>query len=235
MKKILYILFCMVLSLPQLASAQGSDPVLAGMIATNTSKAKKQYEKQEAAIAALGAQHMYMQKMEKHMTEMEDSLAEYLSTFYDYIVYAAEGYGFYIEIESLINNMADLSNQILAAPTNGVAVALVDRRNLYTTLLKKATGIVKTIRTLCMKDPKTGKASKMTQKERIALLLTIRPQLQSFNKDLRRLVVYVKYTSLNDVWLSLTHQHRPYERNIGAISRESITHWKANAKKAKIR
>lgn len=231
MKKTLYILLFFILLVQQVASAQGSDPVLAGMIIDNRKKAEKQYKKEEAAIAALAAQHMYMQKYENHLTELHDSLNAYLSDLHDYVVYAAEGYGFYLEIEGLIKNMEKLSKEVLAAPSNGVAVALCDRRKLYQDLFLKSVGMIKTIKSAYLANK--GKTSKMTQEERIRMVLPVRLQLQAFNRDLRRLVIYIKYTSMTDVWFAMTHQSRPRNRDIGAISEDAIRHWRANAHKTK--
>ena len=228
MKRGIYIvIFSLLFSLG--VSAQGFDPVLLGLVRTYTSKAKKQYEFQIGEIGGVGSQHIWMSAEEQSLYDLHKELNDYLSTFKEYIIFAAEGYGFYIEIQNLLDNMTELSRQIQAAPANAVAVTLCDRRKLYPELLTKSLNIVNTIRQVCMKNKQGEQASKMTQEERLQLLYTIRPKLNAFNKDLRRLVVYVKYTSLGDAWRMMTHQ--PIERDKGAAAREALGAWRTNCRK----
>lgn len=227
MKRSIYIIICSIFfSLS--VSAQGFDPVLTGLICDYTSKAKKQYETQIGKISGIGGQHVYTVEQEKALYDLHKELNDYLSTFREYIVFAAEGYGFYLEIQRLLDNMTELSKQIQKAPTNAVAVTLCDRRKIYPELLTKSLSIVNTIKQVCMKNKQGEQASKMTQEERIQMLYSIRPKLYEFNKELRRLAIYVKYTSMSDAWRMMTHQ--PYERDKGAAAREALAAWRASSR-----
>ena len=67
---------------------------------------------------------------------------------------------------------------------------------------------------------------KMTEKERINVLLGIRPKLKIMNQKLIRLTRAIKYTSMGDVWNEITDR-QPTKADIHNISRSAFQRWKS--------
>ena len=228
MKRYIYVILLSLLPSLSVHAQWGTDPVLQGKVRLWTGKAKKQYENQIGRIGAIAGEHVLLEEEERQLYNLHKELNDYLSSFKEYVVYAAEGYGFYMEIQYLLDNMSSLSKQIEAAPANAVAVTLCERRKIYPELLKKSLKIFSTIKQVCFRKKDGTQSSKMTQEERLRLLYSVRPQLYAFNKDLRKLVIYVKYTSMADAWRMMTHKSVTCDK--GAIARESLAAWKQTSR-----
>ena len=175
--------------------AQSIDPTLAAMIALYTERTEKTLEAQEKVMLLESTGHVWIQEEVDGTYQLQKEFNEYLDTFRGILVFAAQIYGFYHEIDRMIGNMDALTQQIGKSPGNAVAVALSANRNkIYRDIILQSVEIVNDIRLVCLNG------SKMTEKERIGILFGIRPKLNLFNKKLVRLIKAVKYTSLGDVW-----------------------------------
>jgi streptomycin 6-kinase len=84
--------------------------------------------------------------------------------------------------------------------------------------------IVNDVRQVCLSD------NKMTEKERIAVILGIRPKLRLMNQKLRRLTRAIKYTSLADVWAEIDYNAREGADKL-SVSRQCMERWKRNGKR----
>lgn len=181
-----------------------NDPTLTFMITSYRKKASNALKAQEAAMLLMTTGHKWTKEEVESTYNLQKQYAEYLDSFRDILAYAAQIYGFYHEVGQLTENFGLLSYEIGESPTNALAVALTPKRNtLYRDLILTSADIVNDIRQICLSD------IKMTEKERIDILLGIRPKLKLINRKISRLAWAVRYTSLNDVWLELNNRARP--------------------------
>ena len=164
-----------------------NDPVLAGMIYMYTEKAEKELKNQEKVMLMQTTGHIWTKEEVKATTDLQREFNNYLNSFRSIISYAAQIYGFYHEIDRLIDNMGGFTKQLEAHPSNALAVALSTKRNkIYRELILNSVEIVNDIRHVCL----TG--NKMTEKERVEIVFDIRPKLKVMNKKLQT----VSYTHL---------------------------------------
>ena len=205
--------------------AQGQDPVLAGMIMAYTDKAKKELKQQEAMMLMETTGHIWIKDEVEGTTSLQKEFNSYLDQFHSIIAYAAQVYGFYHEIDKMTDNLGSFSDQLSAHPGNALAVALSSNRNkIYRDIIMNSLDIVNDVRQVCLSD------SKMTEKERIEVILGIRPKLRLMNQELRRLTIAVKYTSLADVWAEIDYNAREGADKL-SVSRQCMERWKRNGKR----
>lgn len=205
--------------------AQGQDPVLAGMILLYTDKAKKELKQQEAMMLLETTGHIWIKEEVEGTTNLQKEFNNYLDQFHSIIAYAAQIYGFYHEIDKMVENLASFSNQLSAHPSNALAVALSSNRNkIYREIIMNSVDIVNDVRQVCLSD------TKMTEKERIEIVFGIRPKLKLMNQKLRRLTRAVKYTSLADVWAEIDYNARE-GADKASITQQCMERWKRNGKR----
>lgn len=207
------------------AHAQGNDPVLAGMIALYTDKAKKELKQQEQMMLLESTGHIWITEEVNATTDLQREFNKYLDDFHGIITYAAQIYGFYHEIDRIIDNLGSFSHQLSEHPTNALAVALSSNRNkIYREIIMGSVDIVNDIRQVCLSD------TKMTEKERMEVVFGIRPKLKLMNGKLRHLIKAVKYTSLADVWAEIDYNARS-EADKASITRQCMERWKRNGRR----
>lgn len=203
------------------ATAQSLDPTLAAMVLLYTEKAENTLESQKKAMLLETTGHIWIEEEVDDTYKLHKEFNEYLDSFRGIIVYAAQIYGFYHEVENLAENLQGFSTQISNSPSNAVAVALSANRNkMYREIILQSVEIVNDVRTICLSD------IKMTEKERIEVVFGIRPKLKEMNKKLIRLTRAVKYTSMGDVWNEITDR-QPAKADIHNISRSAFQRWKS--------
>ena len=204
--------------------AQSIDPTLAAMIALYTEKAENTLKSQEEAMLLESTGHVWIKEEVDGTWQIQKEFNDYLDTFHGIIVYAAQIYGFYHEIDRMVDNMGKLAEQIGRSPGNAVAVALSANRNkVYRQVILQSVEIVNDIRMVCLSDVK------MTEKERTEIFFGVRPKLKEMNRTLQRLVRAVKYTSLADVWNEISG-NQPGKADIEDISKESFRRWRTIGK-----
>lgn len=207
-----------------LLHAQGNDPVLAGMILAYTDKAKKELKQQEQMMLLENTGHIWIKEEVEGTTDLQKEFNNYLDQFHSIISYAAQIYGFYYEIDRLIDQLSTYGNQLSHHTSNALAVALSSNRNkLYRELIMSSVDIVNDVRQVCLSD------IKMTEKERLEVLFGIRPKLKLMNKKLKRLIRAVKYTSLADVWAEIDYNARS-EVDKPTIVQQCKERWRRNGK-----
>ena len=220
----LYLIILLFTLLSGKITAQSMDPTLAAMVLLYTEKAEKTLEAQKNAMLLETTGHIWIEEEVDNTYKLHKEFNEYLDSFRGIIVYAAQIYGFYHEIEKLTENLQGLSTQITNSPSNAVAVALSTNRNkMYREIILQSVEIVNDVRTLCLSD------IKMTEKERIEVVFGIRPKLKVMNQKLIRLTRAVKYTSMNDVWNEITDR-QPAKADINNISKSAFQRWKSIGK-----
>ena len=230
MKKSLFVilLFCLPWLLPSPVHAQ-LDPTLTAMILEYTQKAKSQYNTQLETMAVETEGHVWLKQEVEATKNYQQQFDRYISTFRGIISYAAQVYGFYYEINHLTENMGRLSHQIGETPVNAVAVALHRNRNdIYVDIINRSVGIVNTIRQVCID-------TKMTEKQRIELVFSIRPQLQQMNRKLAMLTKLVRCTTMAQVWYEIEYQSLPHREGKAGIVEECLGAWRVNGRSVKPR
>ena len=230
MRNIIHIVLPLLLMLliPYKSSAQ-VDPTLAAMILAYTDKAKKQYDTQLGTMALETEGHVWLNGEIKAVKNYQKQFDEYLSSFRNIISYAAQAYGFYYEISHLCDNMGKLTSQISETPTNAIAVGLHNKRNdIYTSIISKSVGIVNTIRQVCIDK-------KMTEKQRVELVFSIRPQLKEMNVQLAMLTKLVRSTNMGLVWYEVEHGSLPHHEGKAGVVEDCLNVWRINAKNVKPR
>ena len=75
-----------------------------------------------------------------------------------------------------------------------------------------------------------GVTKPATEKERIEVILGIRPKLRLMNQKLRRLTIAVKYTSLADVWAEIDYNAREGADKM-SVTRKCMERWKRNGRR----
>ena len=216
--------FLLLLILSGSLCAQSIDPTLAAMIALYTEKAENTLKSQEEAMLLESTGHVWIKEEVDGTWQIQKEFNDYLDTFHGIIVYAAQIYGFYHEIDRMVDNLKNLADQIARSPANTVAVALSANRNkVYRQVILQSVEIVNDIRMVCLSDVK------MTEKERTEIFFGVRPKLKEMNRTLQRLVRAVKYTSLADVWNEISG-NQPDKADIEDISKESFRRWRTIGK-----
>ena len=220
-----YLTIMILLSLSMVrATAQSMDPTLAATVLLYTEKAENTLESQKKAMLLETTGHIWIEEEVDDTYKLHKEFNEYLDSFRGIIVYAAQIYGFYHEVQNLADNLQGFSTQISNSPSNAVAVALSANRNkMYREIILQSVEIVNDVRTICLSD------IKMTEKERINVLLGIRPKLKIMNQKLIRLTRAIKYTSMGDVWNEITDR-QPVKADINNISRSAFQRWKSIGK-----
>ena len=216
-----YLIIMILLSLSIVrATAQSMDPTLAAMVLLYTEKAENTLESQKKAMLLETTGHIWIEEEVDDTYKLHKEFNEYLDSFRGIIVYAAQIYGFYHEVQNLADNLQGFSTQISNSPSNAIAVALSANRNkMYREIILQSVEIVNDVRTICLSD------IKMTEKERIEVVFGIRPKLKVMNQKLIRLTKAVKYTSMGDVWNEITDR-QPAKADIHNISRSAFQRWK---------
>ena len=230
MKKSLFVilLLCLPWLLPSPVHAQ-LDPTLTAMMLEYTQKAKSQYNTQLETMAVETEGHVWLKQEVEATKNYQQQFDRYISTFRGIISYAAQVYGFYYEINHLTENMGRLSHQIGETPVNAVAVALHRNRNdIYVDIINRSVGIVNTIRQVCID-------TKMTEKQRIELVFSIRPQLQQMNRKLAMLTKLVRCTTMAQVWYEIEYQSLPHREGKAGIVEECLGAWRVNGRSVKPR
>lgn len=218
----LLVLTCLWL-VPSLSHAQ-LDPTLTAMILEYTHKAKSQYNSQLEVMAVETEGHVWLKQEVEATKNYQQQFDRYISTFRGIISYAAQVYGFYYEVNHLTENMGRLSHQIGETPVNAIAVALHRYRNdIYVDIINQSIGIVNTIRQVCID-------TKMTEKQRIELVFSIRPQLQQMNRKLAMLTKLVRCTTMAQVWYNIEQRSLPRREGKAGIVEECLGAWRVNGR-----
>ena len=202
MKKIfIFLLICLI---TEKVSGQTfySDPGRLLVVKLFTEQSKKTLNAQQRAQLVISGMHIFMKEEIEATTDFQREFNEYLDQFNEVIQIAAEVYGIYHEVSQVAKNVKELNSIVSNTPANALAVAFSSKRNkIYTDLVMTSLDIAKDIHKVCFSG------AKMTEKERIKIILGMRPKLKKTNHQLRRMALYIKYTTFLDVWNDILDKH----------------------------
>ena len=178
------------------------DPVREATILMFTEQSKKTLNAQQRAQLVMSGMHIFMKEEIEATTDFQREFNEYLDQFNEVIQIAAEVYGIYHEVSQVAKNIKELNSIVSDTPANALAVAFSSKRNkIYTDLVMTSLDIAKDIHKVCFSG------AKMTEKERIKIILGMRPKLKKTNYQLRRMAMFIKYTTFLDVWNDILDKH----------------------------
>ena len=202
MKKIfIFLLICLI---TEKVSGQTfySDPGRLLVVKLFTEQSKKTLNAQQRAQLVISGMHIFMKEEIEATTDFQREFNEYLDQFNEVIQIAAEVYGIYHEVSQVAKNVKELNSIVSNTPANALAVAFSSKRNkIYTDLVMTSLDIAKDIHKVCFSG------AKMTEKERIKIILGMRPKLKKTNYQLRRMAMFIKYTTFLDVWNDILDKH----------------------------
>lgn len=202
MKKIfIFLLICLI---TEKVSGQTfySDPGRLLVVKLFTEQSKKTLNAQQRAQLVISGMHIFMKEEIEATTDFQREFNEYLDQFNEVIQIAAEVYGIYHEVSQVAKNVKELNSIVSNTPANALAVAFSSKRNkIYTDLVMTSLDIAKDIHKVCFSG------AKMTEKERIKIILGMRPKLKKTNHQLRRMSLMIKYTTFLDVWNDILDKH----------------------------
>lgn len=139
---------------------------------------RKELKNQEKVMLMQTTGHIWLKEEVEGTTNLQREFNNYLDSFRSIVVYAAQVYGFYHEIDRLVDNLGGFTKQLDKHPSNALAVALSAKRNkIYRELIMGSVEIVNDIRLVCLSG------NKMTEKERVEIVFGIRPKLKVMNKS----------------------------------------------------
>lgn len=197
-----------------------TDPGLVVLITDCSNKAQKVLTAQQAVMGSIATGHIWIRDELNETSNLQRQYNDYLDSFNSILAYVAQTYGLYCEIGRLTENFGGLARQLKKSPVNAIAVAITPKRNkIYRDLVLLSVDIINDIRQVCLSD------IKMTEKERLEIVLGIRPKLRKMNRKLVHLTLAVKYTSMGDVWLELDNRARdPLDKN--RIADAAMRRWR---------
>ena len=202
MRQLLMILL-LVLAVPKNALA-GIDPARAAAIDVASELEKKALDAQYKVQLLQSTGHLWTRQEVDAVTDFQKEFNDYISTFNSLLAYAAEIYGIYYDLNSLVGTVRWLNREMGNHPENAFAVALSTRKgNIYMRVFKT-----------------------------VKVLETIRPKLRQLDKELKILCKYIRYTSIEDLWHEISGRHyTPASRKeVALICHQG---WMLSAKTAK--
>ena len=178
------------------------------------------------SLPAVSMGHIWLQEEVEVTTDFQRQFNEYLDTFHDAISAVAEVYGIYHECQKTAELVGLLKDVVGDHPWNPVAVAFHSKRNdIYSSIVVKGINMLNDIKMVCFEN------SKMTEYERNHILSSLRPQLRVINKELLHLYIYLKHTTMLDVWHEIEGRAVDYTppKNKKEVAERCIKRWKQNA------
>lgn len=226
MRQLLIILF-LALAVPKAALA-GIDPARAAAIDVASELERKALDAQYKAQMLQSTGHLWTRQEVDAVTDFQREFNDYISTFNSLLAYAAEIYGIYYDLNSLVGTVKWLNREISYHPENAFAVALSTRKNnIYMRVIQTGTNVAMDIKQFVISDK--GKA---TEAQCLKVLETIRPKLRKLDKELKLLCKYIRYTSIEDLWHEISGRHYTpaSKREVALICHQG---WMLSAKTAK--
>ncbi len=205
-----------------------TDPELTSLIIMATNSYKKTASSQESAMTLVGEGHILTEKEQTLTVSWQKDFNEYLDSFRSTLSYAAEIYGFYYEVDRLIDNLKIFSSELNSYPDNAVALLLNPKKNsIIREVMLESIDLINDVRLVALSD------TKMTEKERVEVALGIRPKLKKLNLKIKKMNFSIKYTSLGDLWRYI--RGRADERSINKtkLGDEAFSRWLSAAKNVK--
>lgn len=174
------------------------NPNLAMWILKMKHDQEKAIKAEKLAQALMAEGHVFIGREVQATNEFQREFNNYLDSFHDAIVTAAELYGIYYEIKTTAKLVSDVSKVLASAPTNAIAVSLTPNRSgIYGTLINSSLEVAQDIYNACIAK------QKLTEQDRNEILNKIRHKVRRVNSQLTQLVTFLRYTSLEDIWYNV--------------------------------
>lgn len=201
-----------------------TDPSRALAIKLCSESAEKSMKAITATQMLNSTGHKWLEDEVTKTTGFQREFNNYLDNFRVSLALVAEVYGLYYEMNKTMNNITALESVVSESPTNVLAVAFsAKRNNIYQTVMAAGADVLADIRKLFLEG------AKMTGQQRQEIIHNIRPKLHAVNRQLRMLTLYIKYTSLNDVWREIIGRGQNYKISKRKdIAEKCLKDWKSN-------
>ena len=205
-------------------SAVESNPTLAARIILAKNDFEKALQNQRNRQLMVGEGHVFIGREVQALNELQREYNDYLDQFHDAVSTAAELYGIFLEIKRTVKLSMQVTDIISDAPTNAIAVMLKPNTSgLYGSVIQTSLGAAQDIYNACISK------KKLTAQDRNKMLTNARTKIKKVNSDLTKLVIVLRYTTLEDIWYSLRTRakYMDKERKHAVIER-CYDNWKHN-------
>lgn len=199
-----------------------TDAARAAAIIESTNKSKAVMEEQLGRQGMITASHVITIQQISDVNMFQKEFNEYVDSVRNLITIAAQLYGLYYEADQCFHLMGKISKLATDNPQNALAVTISLNRNyIYRDIIDRSTDVINDIYVVCFSK------AKMTVAERWKIMGSIRPKLRLMNKDLRRLCLFLRYTTLGDVWREIMGGAERYKVHSRAeIATNCMDSWK---------
>lgn len=201
-----------------------SNPTLAARIMLAKNDFEKALQNQRNRQLMVGEGHVFLGREVQALNELQREYNDYLDQFHDAVSTAAELYGTFLEIKRTVKLSRQVSSILSDAPTNAIAVMLKPNTSgLYGSIIQTSLGAAQDIYNACISK------KKLTAQDRNKMLTNARTKIKKVNSDLTKLVIVLRYTTLEDIWYSLRTRakYMDKERKHAVIER-CYDNWKHN-------
>ena len=201
-----------------------SNPTLAARIMLAKNDFEKALQNQRNRQLMVGEGHVFIGREVQALNELQREYNDYLDQFHDAVSTAAELYGTFLEIKRTVKLSMQVTDIISDAPTNAIAVMLKPNTSgLYGSVIQTSLGAAQDIYNACISK------KKLTAQDRNKMLTNARTKIKKVNSDLTKLVIVLRYTTLEDIWYSLRTRakYMDKERKHAVIER-CYDNWKHN-------
>ena len=205
-------------------SAVESNPTLALAIVQAKNRAVKALQAQRNAQEMVAEGHVFVGREVQALNEFQREYNNYLDTFHDAVSMAADLYGTFLEVKRTKKLVEQVSSILSDAPTNAIATLLrPNNAVMYQTIIQTSLDVGQDIYNACLSK------QKRTEQDRHKILTNVRKKIKEVNKQLTKLVIVLRYTTLEDVWFAirLRAKYMDKERKHALIER-CYDKWKHN-------
>lgn len=200
------------------------NPTLALRLELASKKFTDALQTQRNRQLMVGEGHVFIGREVQALNELQREYNDYLDQFHDAVSTAAELYGIFLEIKRTVKLSMQVTDIISDAPTNAIAVMLKPNTSgLYGSILQTSLGAAQDIYNACISK------KKLTAQDRNKMLTNARTKIKKVNSDLTKLVIVLRYTTLEDIWYTLRTRakYMNKERKHAVIER-CYDNWKHN-------
>jgi hypothetical protein len=200
------------------------NPTLALRLELASKKFTDALQTQRNRQLMVGEGHVFIGREVQALNELQREYNDYLDQFHDAVSTAAELYGIFLEIKRTVKLSMQVTDIISDAPTNAIAVMLKPNTSgLYGSILQTSLGAAQDIYNACISK------KKLTAQDRNKMLTNARTKIKKVNSDLTKLVIVLRYTTLEDIWYTLRTRakYMDKERKHAVIER-CYDNWKHN-------
>ena len=202
------------------------NPVLAGTITYYKIQTVNALEALRNAQLIRSEGHVFVGREVQAVNALQREFNEYLDHFHNSVAMAADLYGIYFEIKKTIKLAGQVTSILDSAPTNAIAVLLTPSYSgIYGSVINTSLSAGQDIYNACLSK------QKRTEQDRNKQLDIARKKIRKVNSDLTKLIIVLKYTSLEDIWYSIRQRAKYMDKdNKNTIIERCYENWKNNIK-----